>query len=1108
MLCPKNSTRYIRAPQLLAILGLSIVLVGRLYGQVAGATLSGTVSDASGAVIPQAQVSVKNPATGISTIFTANSDGFYTAPNLIAGTYEMSASAPGFTTEVRSGIALTVGAQQLLNFTLQVGQVAQQIKVTGQPPAVELVSSTVGGLVDPTTIVELPLNGRDWTLLAALQPGVSTNLEQRPNSQTGIRGNRGFGQQLSISGTRPQLNNYRLDGISIVDYSGGSPGSVVGVALGVDAIAEFSVLTSNYDAEYGRTSGGVINAITKSGTNQIHGDAYWFIRDEDFDARNFFDRTSIAPFHRDQFGASAGGPIQKDKTFFFFDYEGLRQSLGVTNVDKVPSADARNGIIHNANGTTCTIGIPSPGCNLTNSAGTVGVDPKVQPYLSFWPMPNAGLTAPGNTGLFDIATSNDTPANHVTTRIDERMSPKDSLSGIYFYDSALSDEQDPLNDTLVGSTSAQQMLSLEETHIFSPSLVNSLRGGYSRVHDVGNAGLRAINPLSANLSLGFFPGLAAGQISVPGLTTFGGGVVPAGLNYVWNSFQIYDDAFLTKGVHSLKFGFAFERMQTNMNSPGRIAGTYSFGSLTNFLINQPSNASGLVQSAVSPRGVRQSLFGGYLQDDWRLRPSFTLNLGVRYEMATVPTEVDNKLVNLPTFTTPYPGHLGSPFFSNPTLRNFEPRVGFAWDPFHNGKTAVRAAVGIFDALPLNYEFFVAETQSAPFAENLTIPTLAPGSFPAGAAAAGNVVPSNLQTVSIQPNPPRNYVMIWNLNVQRQLSPSTALTVGYVGNHGVHMENRADDVNLVLPNLTAQGFLWPFPARSGTRLNPSVGDIRGIYWTGDAEYDALEAQISKKMSHGFQVQGSYTWGKSIDTGSASTLGDPFLNSVSSPFWFCKSCRRGLSDFNIAQTLVVNYIWDVPTPKSWGALGEHVLGGWELGGIITAETGVPITPKIAGDPLGLKDSDLEAYPNRLTGPGCHSAVNPGNVNQYINLSCFGLPLATPAIAAECTPFGAPAAPIAGTCSNLLGNARRNSIIGPGLATWDFSLFKNNYIRRISESFNLQLRAEFFNVLNRANFATPVDNETLFNQNGTPVPGAGAIDQTSTTSRQIQFAVKAIW
>jgi hypothetical protein len=1107
MLYLKNVIRYFHARQLLALLALSVFLTCPSYGQVAGATVSGTVVDASGATIPQAQLSIKNLSTGIVTAVTVNSDGFYTAPNLPAGSYEMSASAPGFATEVQSGITLTVGARQLLNFTLQVGQVAQKVQVTGEAPAVELVSSTIEGVVDPKTMVELPLNGRDWTLLAALQPGVSSNLEQRPNSQTGIRGNRGFGQQMSISGTRPQLNNYLLDGISIVDYSGGSPGSVVGVALGVDAIAEFSVLTSNYDAEYGRTSGGVVNAITKSGTNQFHGDAYWFLRDDHLDAKNFFDQT-IAPFHRNQFGASAGGPIQPDKTFFFFDYEGLRQDLGVTNVDKVPSPDARQGIIANANGTTCTIGIPSPGCALTNSAGTVGVDPKVQPYLALWPTPNAGLIAPGNTGLFDVATGNETPDNHVTTKIDRKMSQKDSISGSWFYDSALSDEPDPLDDTLVGSTSAQQMVSLEENHIFGPSLVNSLRGGYSRVHDVGDAGLTGINPLSANLSLGFFPNLPAGQISVPGLTSYGGGVVPAGLNYVWNSFQVYDDVFLTKGVHSLKFGFAFERMQTNMNAPGRIAGTYSFGSLTNFLTNQPSTATGVVQSAISDRGVRQSLFGGYLQDDWRLRPNFTLNLGLRYEMVTVPTEIDNKLVNLPTFTTPYPGHLGSPFFNNPTLRNFEPRVGFAWDPFHDGKTAVRGAFGIFDALPLNYEFFVAETQSAPFAESLTIPTLAPGSFPTGSAAAGLVVPSNLETVSIQFNPPRNYVMIWNLNVQRQLSPNTTVTISYVGNHGVHMENRADDVNLVLPTLTPEGYLWPFPAGSGTRLNPSVGDIRGIYWDGDAEYDALEVQVLKKMSHGFQVQGSYTWGKSIDTGSASTLGDPFLNSVSSPFWFCKTCRRGLSDFNIAQTLVVNYIWDVPTPKKWGAISEHVLGGWELGGIITAETGVPITPKIAGDPLGLKDDDLEAYPNRLTGPGCGSAVNPGNVANYINLNCFGLPMATPTIAAECTPFGFPAAPIAGTCANLVGNAKRNSIIGPGLATWDFSLFKNNHIERISEAFNVQFRAEFFNILNRSNFATPVDNETLFNQNGTPVPGAGALDQTSTTSRQIQFALKLIW
>jgi hypothetical protein len=363
--------------------------------------------------------------------------------------------------------------------------------------------------------------------------------------------------------------------------------------------------------------------------------------------------------------------------------------------------------------------------------------------------------------------------------------------------------------------------------------------------------------------------------------------------------------------------------------------------------------------------------------------------------------------------------------------------------------------------------------------------LAQGSFPKGAAASG-AIGLQLTTQSLEPSPHRNYVMIWNLNVQRQLNPSTSVLVGYVGNHGVHMIDRMDDANIVIPMATPQGYLWPSPAGSGTRLNPAVGGLIGMYWGGDSHFDALEAQVSKRMTHGFQVQGSYTWGKNIDTGSASLLGDPFTNSISSLLYFCKSCRRGLSDYNIAQTFVVNYLWDLPTPNNWGAIGSHVLGGWELGGIITAETGVPITPTMGGDPLGLNSTDPWAFPNRLSGPGCGSDVNPGNPDNYIKLNCF-----------------APPNPL-----TLLGNAGRNTVVGPGLVAFDFSLFKNNYIKRISENFNAQFRAEFFNILNRANFATPFANEALFDQTGSPVGGAGAVASTSTTSRQIQFALKLIW
>jgi outer membrane receptor protein involved in Fe transport len=1081
-----------------AMMTLGVSVSAPIGAQVIGATLSGTVTDASGAIVPRAQISIKNMRTGVDTSVTSNSDGFYTVPNVLPGTYEMTASAPGFATMMQSGVTLDVGGQQVLNFQLRLGQITQKLEVTSVAPTVQLSSSAVSGLVDSNTIVELPLNGRDWTQLALLEPGVDRVQTQVQTGGTTSRGKRGNGVQLTISGTRSQLNNYRLDGVSLMDYINGSPGSALGIALGVDAVAEFSVVTANSSAEYGRTAGGVVNATTRSGTNQIHGTAYWFLRDEDFDARNFFDST-LPPFHRNQFGASVGGPIRKDKTFFFFDYEGIREVLGATSVDNVPSQDARAGNL-------CSIptGV-TPNCTPTK----VTVSPLVAPYLPFWPLPNSGILGNGDTGLFKTSNTSTSSENFETVRIDHKFSEKDSIFGTWFYDIASITIPEALDNVLVGNGTHRQMIAVEETHVFSSSLVNSLRGGFSRVTAIVDLNVKAVNPLVLDTSLGTFPGLPAPVILVAGLTDFSGGGVGAftGDNFAWNSFQAYDDAFLTKGVHSIKFGFAFERTQTNMLSVSDPTGRFKFGSLADFLTNAaPVSFQGEVPGTITSRGARQSIFGGYLQDDWRARRNLTLNLGLRYEPTTVPTDVHNQLVSLPTFTSPPPGHLGSPYFNNPTLRNFEPRVGFAWDPFQNGKTAIRGAFGIFDVLPLNYGFLFTELQSAPFAEVISLANLDPGVFPSSPKLTANISPTSLRTSSIQHNPPRNYVMIWNLSVQHQLSPSTTVTVAYVGNHGVHMENVYDDVNMVIPTATPQGFLWPSPVGSGTILNPSVGDIRGILWNGSSLYDALEVGVSKRMSHGFQVGGSYTWGKNLDSGSTVGLGNFYTNSISSPLWFCTRCSKGPSDFNIAQNLVVNYIWDVPTPKDWGDFASHVLGGWELGGIFTAQSGVPFTPLIAGDPLGQRSTDTYAYPDRLKGPGCRSAVNPGNPSNYVKLNCFALPMASGSL--DCSAFGAPSAPIAGTCANLIGNAGRNSVVGPGLVDYDFSVFKNNKIKRISENFNAQLRVEVFNILNRANFGTPAKHSTFFNSSGQPIGGAGAVNNTSTPAREIQFGVKLIW
>jgi hypothetical protein len=1083
----RKASQRIFAFSAFVVLVLSLFVSVPVYAQVAGATLSGTVIDASGAAIPQVSVSIRNVATGITTTAAANANGFYTATNLLPGSYEIKASASGFATVVRTGITLTVGAQQVLDFTLQVGQVTQTVEVTGEAPAVETTSSAISGVVNQTTVVELPLNGRDWTLLAALQPGVNAITTQQPIGGTSSRSTRGNGAQISVSGTRPQLNNYRLDGISIVDFAGGSPGSVLGISLGVDAIQEFSVLTSNSTAEYGRTSGGVINAITKSGTNSFHGDAYEFIRNNKLDARKFFDVGTPPPFRRNQFGGAVGGPIQKDKTFFFADYEGFRQALGTTNANFVPSADARNGILNFSDPSK----FPS-GCVATAVANQcqLTVDPLVKPFFAFYPLPNGGLVAPGNTGIYNVAPNTVTSENFVTAKGDRKLSAKDNLSVTFFRDTGSSTLPDAFNEVLTGDTSYRLMAGLEETHTFSSGLVNAFRVGYSRVHTDDTFVLQGLSPLASDTSFGSYPGRAAPQIFVSGLTALNATVGSLGRGVInfWNSFQYYDDAFLTRGDHSMKFGFAFERMQSNPFPSGGDNGVFKFGSLANFLTNKPTSFVATPANKVTGFGIRQSLFGVYFQDDWRVRRALTLNLGLRYEMVTVPTEIQGHLSNYrdPTDATP---HLGSPYFINPTKRNFAPRIGFAWDPFRNGKTAVRGAFGIFDALPLNYAFIKGQGATSPFTGTVTATGLAQGSFPTGAVAFVNSAPDPVtkqRAYSIQFNPRRNYVMIWNLNVQQQLTPSMSLMVGYVGNHGVHMLNRTDDVNFVLPTATAQGYLWPTPIGSGQILNSHIGNLRYLYWGGDSNYNSLEIQATKRMSHGLQLQTSFTWAKNIDTGSASNIGDPFVNSIVNLLWFCKSCRRGLSDYNIGRAFKVNYIYEVPTPKNWGAAASHVLGGWEVGGIVTAQDGVPFTPVLAGDPLGMLGAEPTDYPNRLTGPGCDTAVNPGNPSNYIKLSCFAFP--NPA--------------------NLMGNAGRNSLIGPGLVNFDFSLFKNNYIRSISESFNAQFRAEFFNVFNRANFAPPIDNSALFDASGSPVGGAGALNLTSTSAREIQFALKLIF
>jgi hypothetical protein len=1116
-----NSSKIIASLLTVSVLGLSLLTPSYVRAQVAGATLSGTVTDTSGAVIPGAQVAVKNVGTGISAQVPTNADGFYSVPNLIPGTYELAASASGFATMVQKDITLTVGAQQVLNFSLRVGQATQQVEVTGVASAVELASSAIKGVVGSTTVVELPLNGRSWTDLASLQPGVNALTTQASYTTAVDRGLRGFGAEISISGARPQQNNYRLDGVSLNDYGNGGPGSVIGGNLGVDAIQEFSVLTTNYSAEYGKTAGGVVNAILRSGTNQFHGSAYEFLRNASLDARNFFDYTSpnrIPPFRRNQFGGSAGGPIQKDRTFIFGDFEAIRQTKGISVLDIVPSAAAHAGNL-------CSNLTPPFGAPGDCTPNTVPVDPSVQKYLPLFPLPNAGLAAggDGNTGFFSFAGNQVVSENFFTTRIDHKFSEKDSLFGSYMFDRTPFNAPDTMNNVLKNSLTARHLISLEETHIFSPRLVNTVRLGYNRVGANIFLGVSAINPAAGDDSLSAQPGRDAAAVIIGGgLTEMPGGILaPSSSTIGWNSIQAYDDAFLTHGTHALKFGFAFERMQLNRVGASLPGGVFTFSSLTDFLTNVPKKfQSGLIET-LTGRGYRQTLLGGYLQDDWRWRSNLTLNLGLRYEMVTVPTEVQDKLANLNNLTDSAQ-RLGNPLFNNPTLRNFEPRVGFAWDPFKNGKTAVHGGFGVFDSLPLLYQVMLVEGSSAPFFLKGTVksPHLPPGSFFAGAAPL--LQPTGVLVPYYDQNPKRNYVMQWNLNVQREITPSLAALVGYVGSRGVHMPYEVDDLDMVIPTLTPAGYLFPNPVGNGNKINPNFGAINGVFYKGDSYYNALAIGLTKRMSHGLQFQASYTWSKSIDTSSATMQGDQFTNGITSLNWWDPRLTRGLSDFNVPRTFVVSATWQLPKAGSLSGPAGWLVNGWQLGGILKLSDGMPYSATwgTGSDPAGIGNSDDYAFPNVLTGPGCKTLVNPGNPDHYVKTQCFAIPTA-PSFAffsapapAGCDPaFGStnPSDPNYLWCFNLRGNAARNIIPGPGIQTLDFSVFKDSPIRRISETFKVQFRAEFFNILNHPNFGDPnIANAEadLFDGSGAPIGTVGKLTTTTTTAREIQFALKLIW
>lgn len=1035
-------------------LGFSFLLLfsSQISAQVTTATIVGTVRDETGAVLPGVTITVKNLETGIVRTLISDDGGRYRAPALQPGGYELRAELAGFQVGVRRGITLAVGQEAVVDIVLKVGELTEEVVVIGEAPLVDTTSSTITGLVDDRQIRDLPLNGRSFTQLALLQAGVSAFLNNTPGFFNGR------GVKITVYGARFFHNSFLLDGTDVNDMYNNTPGSVAGVMLGVETVREFKVVTHNFSAEYGRAAGAVINAVTQSGTNELHGSAFEFHRNSALDAKNFFDPPDkpIPPFKRNQFGFTLGGPLRRDESFFFGSYEGLRESLGVTKVALVPDQNARRGLL------------PEAG---TGRLVEVGVNPAVRPYLEALPLPN-GRNLGGGIGEFLFSFNQPTREDFFTIRIDQKISDSDSFFARYTFDDAdavrlptdLPIFQEP-------EVSRNQYVTVEEKHIFSPRVLSTFRFGFNRsfseVFDEPMPKVTPPPPFRPELEL-------MGDITIGGLSRIGTDFrVP--IRNAMSLYEFSDDLAITSGAHSIKAGFLIKRIPWNISQWAQQRGSFNFADLEQFLRGRTVSGTAAVPGSDVTRSINQSLLGFYIQDDFKASDNLTLNLGLRYEFITVPTEKFGRMAGLRSLDD-RAMTLGPPF-ENPSLRNFAPRIGFAWDPFRDRKTSIRGGFGLFHdqvitshlipTISLIPPFFVRQTRfGAPF----------PNQFEGQVIDLRSITPS---TWTLWPFDLKNPVMLhYNLMIDRELLPDTVFRIGYAGSRGIHMSRHVAG-NPATPQILQDGRLF-FPPGS-QRINPNFSVISLRSYDANTFYNALLLSVNRRFSRGLQFQVSYTFGKSIDDLTQINASDARNADLGGQNPFDRKADRGLSNHDIRHNLTLNYTYDLPfgPGRAIGAnlagLAGGLVGGWQVNGIVTVTSGNPFNVTVAGNHS--RSQVGNDRPNLR--PGASNNPVLGGPDRYFDPSAF-----------ELQPAG------------FFGNLARNTVIGPGLATFDFSLVKNN---NISERFNLQFRAEFFNLFNRPNFATPL--RVALSARGV-IPTAGKITETVTTSRQIQFGLKLIF
>jgi hypothetical protein len=1027
------------------------------------ASISGAITDASGAVLTGATITVKNDETGAQRIVTADDAGRYDVESLAVGQYEVKAEAAGFRPEIRTGIALVVGQHTEVNLTLRVGQLQEAVIVQEQGPAVSVSTQDISGLVGEREVKDLPLNGRSYDQLLTLNPGIVNYTSQRAG---GIgTSNSVVGSMFSSSGHRPQENLYLLNGVEFTSASeiNNTPGGVSGQLLGVDAVREFAVVTDSYGAEYGKRPGAQINIVTASGSNQLHGDIYEFVRNSALDARNFFDHGDIPDFQRNVFGATLGGPIRKDKTFLFGNYEGFRQNLGLSDLSLVPDATSRASAVAS-----------------------------IQPLLALWPVANGPEVLTSTGAASGIAEAFTNPVQNIredfgTARLDQIFSEKDSLSGVYTVDDseAHSPSSNPIS--LVNIFLREQVASLSETHIFSPTLINRATFGFSRGGFYFNGGttvdlpgwIHADDPVGAVVVGGGTTLNGASQI------TNGGTNAGSNLTAVRNLFTTSDQVTLTHGKHLFTFGGSLQRIQANDTLVQDQYGQASFTNLQSFLQGKVSTYT--YAPTFTPLGWRSLEGAFYAEDTIRLKPSLELRIGFRGESTNGWNEADGRASNY-SFSSlgviaSQPTVSGSALSVNNAKFLPAPRAAIAWSPFASKKTVIRAGAGLYYALLDNLSYRL--DQNAPYntvfaVKNINFSSISPDAT----YASSKIIPSG-----VQPDLQTPTVESWTLKIEQEVFPSTSLGVSYIGSHAYH-ELLSVDANLPVPTICpaspcpagypAGAFYYPTNAALSDN---SVWNTTDWFSEGISSYHGLEVDVNHRMARGLQFRGVYTFSKTLDDGDSMNTSVATNSPAFASNPLDLRADYGRASFDVRQSATVNATYDLPfgrgnlTPGS--AWVEKLVANWQLSGIETAQSGLPFTPQLSYNPSNDGDTRNPVRPS--VNPNFTGSIIEGGPNQYFNPNAFIQPLA-----------------------GTYGNAGRNTLQGPRLVTTDLSLAKKF---ALTERLDLKFRAEFFNIFNHTNLNTP--NPVVYAAaTGGPSPTAGVITSTATTSRQIQFGLKLLW